>query len=250
MKIIILILAVLVGVSALSQDTTFIYFDKNWKTIDKMRKATYVKKSISIENSYVIEIGRYKGQLLYSGNYSSLNPEIEDGYTYHYDEDGKVLEQSFFNNGCPDSIWVVFNKTTEKYDSLDYSGVREILEQANAPFSFDEIFAIVDEMPTFPNNYEVNLKSKYSDFRSYVKANSYYPMMARRKTIKGYVHVNFVVGPDGMVYDIRVLTSKSNYLDYEAVRIISESPMWNPGKQRNIAVPVRVTMGVGFFPNE
>ena len=58
--------------------------------------------------------------------------------------------------------------------------------------------------------------------------------------------VQFVVEADGTVSNIVVKESVYPALDEEAVRVVSMSPKWKPGKQRDRAVPVTYTFPVIF----
>jgi protein TonB len=55
------------------------------------------------------------------------------------------------------------------------------------------------------------------------------------------------VNKDGSVTDVKVLRSSSDAsLDQEAVRVVSASPKWEPGRQRDRAVDVTFTFPVIF----
>ena len=57
-----------------------------------------------------------------------------------------------------------------------------------------------------------------------------YPHEAVKNGIQGRVLVDFVIGDDGKIRDVKVLKGADPLLDEEAVRIISASPQWKPGK--------------------
>ena len=71
--------------------------------------------------------------------------------------------------------------------------------------------------------------------------------MARKKNIEGSVYIQFGVGKDGNIYDVRILRSKSKYLDLEAARIIMNSPQWNPGGQRGEKEAIKFNQAVDFY---
>jgi protein TonB len=52
--------------------------------------------------------------------------------------------------------------------------------------------------------------------------------------------------PDGSVANVRVLRGVDPSLDKEAVRVVSSSPKWTPGKQRDRAVKVIYNFPVIF----
>ena len=77
---------------------------------------------------------------------------------------------------------------------------------------------------------------------SYMK----YPEEAVRNGIQGRVLVDFVIGEDGKVRDVKVLKGADPLLDEEAVRIISASPQWKPGKSLGKKVSAGISLYVEF----
>lgn len=257
-----LLIAISSGLIAQStaQDTTIKYFNKKWKLRKAEWLATYTKKEIRHgANNYEIKyIHKNKG-LLYEGEYQSLNPEIEHGVCKHYDKEGGLLEKGYFKNGHPDSLWIVFNKESKTYDTINYGNVRKQLKENvwKAPeYRYYEMvnvrklaeynyYEIVENPPSFPALKKQ--ESQYRDFKDYLSSETYYPLMARKKNIEGGVRVQFGVGKDGNIYDVSIFSGQSKYLDLEAARVIMNSPQWNPGKQSGKKVAVRVRKTVNFY---
>ena len=73
-----------------------------------------------------------------------------------------------------------------------------------------------------------------------------YPKYAVDNGIQGRVLVDFVIDESGNVKDVRVSRSIHTALDEEAVRVISASPKWKPGRHRGKKVKVAVTIPVDF----
>ena len=73
-----------------------------------------------------------------------------------------------------------------------------------------------------------------------------YPEIAKENGVQGRVMLQFTVGADGVVRDVKVLRGVDPSLDKEAVRVVSMSPKWTPGKQRDRAVKVTYTFPVIF----
>jgi len=110
----------------------------------------------------------------------------------------------------------------------------EVLPEENA----DEIFVIVEEQP-MP-------KGGIKAFYNYISANLEYPASARRMGIDGRVFIEFVVEKDGSLSNIKVAKGIGAGCNEEAMRVISQAPNWNPGKQRGRAVRVRMVMPIVF----
>ena len=97
----------------------------------------------------------------------------------------------------------------------------------------DEVipFVIVDQKPSF-NGGDAN------DFSKWVNARLVYPEMAKENGIEGRVTLQFTIDKDGRLGEVKVLNAPDKSLADEAVRVVSTSPKWDPGKQRDRAVKV------------
>ncbi|MCK5136664.1 MAG: energy transducer TonB [Bacteroidales bacterium] len=138
------------------------------------------------------------------------------------------------------------------------------------PFARGEIFYIVEEMPTFQGG------DPKTEFRKHIAQNLRYPEEAYEKGVEGRVIISFVVTSVGkvvipepevlhkpnhafldevVVVSFRTLEEdqpdpEQKYIDMlkdEVIRVITESPEWEPGKQRGIAVNVMYTFPVNFI---
>lgn len=106
----------------------------------------------------------------------------------------------------------------------------------------EEIFQIVEDQPTFPGG--------ISKFYEYVGNNMEYPSMARRLNVSGRVFVRFVIEKDGSLTDIQVVKGIGAGCDEEAIRVLSSSPKWTPGRQRGKNVRVYMTVPILFVLKE
>ena len=117
---------------------------------------------------------------------------------------------------------------------MDYVEVQEeVVEEEAIPFQ------LVEEKPSF-NGGDANQFSKW------VNSRLVYPEIAKENGVQGRVTLQFTVEKDGTVTKVKVLRGVDPSLDKEAVRVVSMSPKWKPGKQRDRAVPVTYTFPVIF----
>ena len=117
---------------------------------------------------------------------------------------------------------------------MDYVEVEEeVVEEEAIPFQ------LVEEKPSF-NGGDANMFSKW------VNERLVYPEIAKENGVQGRVTLQFTVEKDGRVTKVKVLRGVDPSLDKEAVRVVSMSPKWKPGKQRDRAVPVTYTFPVIF----
>lgn len=100
-------------------------------------------------------------------------------------------------------------------------------------------FFAVEEKPLF-NGGDAN------EFSKWVNSNLNYPSIAQANGVEGRVTLQFTVNPDGSVSNVKVLRGVDSSLDNEAVRVVSMSPKWTPGRQRDRAVKVTYTFPVIF----
>ena len=129
--------------------------------------------------------------------------------------------------------------------SFDSDAVRKELENAGAimgdkkeegsgggPITFAEI------MPQFPGGME--------EMYRYISSNLRYPVMEQETGISGRVTVQFVVGKDGSINQVKVLRGISQGCDKEAVKVVKSMPKWIPGRQNGVPVAVYFTLPISF----
>ncbi len=119
---------------------------------------------------------------------------------------------------------VAQNKKTMPKEAADNDVVR-----------FDEL----EEKPTFQGG-------TADTFIQYVYGRLRYPEDAVKKKIEGRVVLQFIIDTDGSIQDIQVASATHPSLNKEAVRVVSTSPKWNPGKVGDKPVKVRYTLPVSF----
>jgi len=108
----------------------------------------------------------------------------------------------------------------------------------------EEVFYIVEEMPTF------NGGEPATEFRKYIGQNLQYPEAAKENGTEGRVIIQFAVNKKGEVVDAIVVRSVDPDLDKEAVRVVMSSPDWEPGKQRGKAVKILFTFPINFVAQQ
>ena len=73
-----------------------------------------------------------------------------------------------------------------------------------------------------------------------------YPQSAIDEGVQGNVVVDFVIDEKGKVTDVKVLRGVDERLDAEAVRVISASPSWKPGRKGGKKVKTELSVTVEF----
>jgi TonB family protein len=157
----------------------------------------------------VIIITTKSGTTIYSGNSDKNAPVIVTGYATKPDAAN--------NEG----------KSESKEGNKDLN--EKVVEGA---------FVVVEEMPSFPGG--SNALSEW------ISSNMKYPVEAAKNNISGQVSVGFTVTWQGKVKDVRVIQPGNPLLDAEAIRVISNMPDWNPGKQGGKPVAVIMRVPINF----
>lgn len=80
--------------------------------------------------------------------------------------------------------------------------------------------------PEFPGGQE--------ELNKYIAKN--YIIPSEVKNIRGRIYLNFIVEIDGSLTDIKVLRDLGFGSGKEAIRILKDSPKWNPGQLNGVKV--------------
>ncbi len=107
--------------------------------------------------------------------------------------------------------------------------------QEEAP---QEVFVVVEEMPSFPGGDTELFKFIYDNIK--------YPELAKENNIQGKVILRFCVTYKGTVDQVSVVRGVDPSLDEEAIRVIKMLPLWKPGKQGGKPVNVWYSVPISF----
>ena len=86
----------------------------------------------------------------------------------------------------------------------------------------------------------------YQAFYRYVSRNLKYPRAAIRRSIQGKVFIQFIVDEAGNITNPHVVKGIDPACDEEALRVISQSPRWKPGRQGILKVKVQMILPITF----
>lgn len=109
--------------------------------------------------------------------------------------------------------------------------------------NFDDVVSYnhCDQRPMFLNSADPRVFLEKWVYQ-YLK----YPEEALVEGVQGRVMVDFIIDKDGKVTDVRVVKGVSPELDAEAVKVVSASPKWKPGRLAGDKVRVSMTVPVEF----
>jgi protein TonB len=117
----------------------------------------------------------------------------------------------------------------------------EVVEQVQEEVQEEapqEVFVVVEEMPSFPGGDTELFKFIYDNIK--------YPEIAKENNIQGKVILRFCVTYKGTVDQVSVVRGVDPALDEEAIRVIKMLPLWKPGKQGGKPVNVWYSVPISF----
>ena len=100
-------------------------------------------------------------------------------------------------------------------------------------------FSLVDVKPSFEGGDAVA-------FSKWVNAHLVYPEAAKDAGVEGRVVLQFTISKEGDLVNAKVLRGCDPILDAEALRVVSSSPDWEPGRMKGSPVNVTYTFPVVF----
>lgn len=98
-------------------------------------------------------------------------------------------------------------------------------------------FMKVEVMPSF-------MGGDLNTFRKWVAGEFRIPAIAAENGIQGRVVVKFVIEKDGRLTNIEFLQSPDRVYEEEVTRVLSKSPKWIPGRQRDALVRVQYILPI------
>ena len=164
-----------------------------------------------------------------SGRYPEYNTTKDTADNLDYDMMDKQTEYIFnFALALANGVKPLFNPTEE-------------LKRRAAEEQFAVPYSECDVPPSFLGSFEPS-----SFLVRWVYTYLRYPAKAVEEGIQGRVLVDFIIDENGEVTDVRVLRGVHPLLDEEAVRVVSASPKWKPGKVRGKKVKSEISMYIEF----
>jgi len=117
-------------------------------------------------------------------------------------------------------------------DEVDISIYKEPEEVFEEP-----IYYSVQEYPKFMGKDD-------NAFRQYIIENIKFPVMAQENGLVGKVQVQFVVDLDGALSQIKILRGVHPTIDKEVMRVVRNSPKWEPAVQsgKNVRAMYGITI--------
>ena len=204
---------------------TMIYFDHNGNELKSQIKGMRLDHDIYLHN----------GNMATPGVVEECLKEEEAVLLTAYLKNGKKVRGVVTpNNNYATGVWDVTKHPDEQETVYHMKGKQykvrggKYVEIEEAQKSEKKVvpFQLVAQKPGF-NGGDAN------EFSKWVGENVVYPESCRQSKVQGRVTVQFTVTEEGKVTDVKVLRGVNAELDKEAVRVVSQSPLWTPGRDEN-----------------
>jgi TonB family protein len=137
---------------------------------------------------------------------------------------------------------LLFMFSCEKEDVAPVITLESLDSNLVSEYLFDEVFDIVEQQP--------NPAGGMQGWNKYLSQNLKYPASARQLGIEGTVIVVFEIQKDGSIRNPEILRGIGGGADEEAIRVVANSPRWEPGRQRGQVVATRMRLPIRFKLND
>ena len=220
-----------------------------YKIITQLKNNTWEVKTYSADS------------LLFSkGSLAGRDPDIRQGKCYFYRKNGTVAAMGQYNQDIPAGNWLYFNDSMKVVNSVNYTAVWNYLQNDASEYGIDSAtlarlstdalskidtdgaFRTADRMPTFTYGEPEIL------FNDYLYENLVYPVAQSGSPAPVGIRISFIVDSKGEIRNPVILNPQSPDLNIEIMRLLSESPKWQPGLVENIPVCVKYDWII-FFPD-
>jgi periplasmic protein TonB len=239
MKNIYFIIGFIFSYNLFGQDT--IYLDSQWKSTEVYDSAYYFKiiaHNIDDTNRVSEKLYDKTGQILKELNFSNYRKKISDGRQLFWYGNGQIQKVLNYSNGeLNGELLIYWNngiiKRKENYeknkllngDCFDSSGLK---------IDFFEY----EKLAKFPGGHSEMINFLINEIK--------YPQLARKNKTQGTVYIKFLIKKDGSISDIKILRSVSDELNFEALRVVSKMPKWEPAYQDNVPVETWFVLPIKF----
>ena len=199
-----------------------------------------------------------------SGELQPIHPELVAGEIYPSDH------RAFYAKDIPSVVFTTgrypeHNTDRDTQSIIDYEMMERELEYV---YNYVSTLANLNTAPSFRPSAREDRGPSYDDVVSYYDCDQRpmflnstdpaqflqkwvyqyikYPESAVMNGIQGRVMVEFIIDKDGKVTDVRVVKGVSDELDAEAVKVVSASPKWKPGRVKGNKVRTSITIPIEF----
>lgn len=208
---------------------SYYVFDANWKAC-KTEDAVYFASLEKLnDTAWQWKNYNFSGPLISIETYKDEKAAIPHGYFAWFDSNGLIDSAGFTNEGKKDKTWYYYTDTLSVWQIMEYDKGKLISSKDQAMLTEER--RNNDSIGLRPGDKEAIIKGGDKAWIKYLQNNLKVPERAEKLGIGGTTRIFFMVDSDGTTKNIRVYKSVEYSLDEEAIRLIRESPKWEPAQQ-------------------
>lgn len=248
----------LIGTSAIAQKQKVSYYiyDKEWNGIKNIDAATYIIEQRNVGDSlFVNRIFLGRGHLWKQESFNDADMTMPHGEFAWYNDKGRIDSSGKVYYQKKNGTWSYYDDTLGVYLSVTYDMGKEVLRRdyvkkiittATGIKTFEEEkrekdTALKKEITVVEK--EASIKGGQKGFRNYLQLNLVPPTDILKT---GEVRLQFIINTNGKLENPLILKSLQLSADIEALRVISESPVWTPAMQNSKNVIFQAIQNITF----
>lgn len=263
----------LISNSASAQNYKYQYYlDQNLVSIDK-NNATFLGKGVQEDSIFLVDVFDINtGKRTISAHFKDSSLTYFEGNYSSYFSTGQVRQKGNYRKGKQEGEWTqwdstglqlliaVFDKGTQiSFTKFDYEKGKLIGKSINDgngnevkyvmydkkgnEINDEKVFVKADEKPIF--------RSGKIPFQDYILQQIDRNLPASKGAPNGryLVSVNFIVEKDGRVTNVKYESVTGYGMDAEAMRVVADSPLWQPAMLNGRPVRFQMREFVPFIVN-
>jgi protein TonB len=242
-----------------------VYFSEDWNETTKANAAFY--RLIKKENNLYVVQDYYKNKVLQmEGSFTSLHPELYEGYFKYYNEKSVLIKEGEFKKNVEEGEWKLYYDKgklmrVEHYLHGNLEGnlksyypnekLRREEEYKNGKLLKGNCYTAKGKDTAFYASYKTpEFTGGLVALKQYLSDNMKYPKDALEKGIEGNVFIKFTVTTKGTIESAEVQKAVYPSLDAEALRLVKSMPKWQPGKRNDMPQKVVFNIPIPFKISE
>lgn len=279
MKLLFATLFLLVSITSFAQAPRQ-YFDEKENRLSGPEGASYYREITPSGRHYIVkDFYASNEQPAMEAACSEIEPRlVYDGSYKTYHKNGSLKDEGYYKDNRKRGVWRAYYENGQQEEEMLYQKDKSLYQQhwdesgntqlvngtghftekhpalgehhseildhlliasySVDPVSGDSTYLVVQETAT----YEDGMAGLYQTMSKALR----YPAKARKGGFEGKVFVEFVIGKDGRVRDVKVLKGPHESLNEEAARVIKLMNDWTPGKVNGKPVAQKMVLPVAF----
>ena len=242
-------------------DTLISYFDSEWEKTDEINAIFYRKAYPNETGNWTATDYYLSGAVQMTGYFRSKRCKYHSGhFTFYHENGNKACEGDFIKDKMEGNwkYWredgsIICDLSIEKdrFHGISHYYSKHGVIARTVTCEKGKIVGLnvwAEESNELSDKLEIEPQfiGGTEALQAYILDETKYPEKAKKDSITGTVRVRFIVEADGSISNVSVIQSIHRTLDNEALRIIKNMPMWDPGKINDEPVRVNYTLPIDF----